>query len=286
MAEEKGVFKLYKRGQGAWARILLAVVLGLFLLWMLGSINENITKTWQLMSKEMVVLSSHNSTRDLTADDVKGLPANVLTLTASIKPEKDKALDPTVMKREDLLTEIAAGRQYVLVRDVRATRILNRQDLDLIKRYKQPQETIPVHEATGSGVTYPQIQELERLISDGKGQYELASDVAVPTWWYRVVFTIPGIEVDLTWGHVVMVSAFVLGGILIFRLANRRRGSDFLIETENELRRVDWSTKAEVFASTKIVVVLVIFMMAMLFVYDLIYAQIFKWVYNIFFGAL
>ncbi len=57
-----------------------------------------------------------------------------------------------------------------------------------------------------------------------------------------------------------------------------RRASDFMIATEGEMKKVNWSTRREVFGSTKVVILFTLFLATVLFVVDLVFMSFFGWI--------
>ena len=283
MAKERRIFKIYKRGQGAWARILLASVLGLFLLWMLNSIDSNISATWDLLEEKEIALDSKNGELELTVGDVERLPANAGTLDVEVIPSGSSKGERSRLTKEKVKEEIAAGKKVTLKNNVVVSHLLTPEDLRRIREYKSAEETIPVRDLErAAGTEYFQLGTLEAEVKAGKA-LELAGNVSVSTWWHLNFVTVPAIEVDLTYGNLVVVVVFLLAAFGIYKLVNRPRASDFLIETESELKRVDWPTRLEVFASTKVVVTMVIIFLVLMFAYDFIYGQLIGLVKQIFF---
>jgi len=70
---------------------------------------------------------------------------------------------------------------------------------------------------------------------------------------------------------------FVILALLIFWLVNKPYVADFMIAGEGEMKKVSWSSKEEIVASTFIVIMVVILMAAMLGVTDLIFELFFRW---------
>jgi preprotein translocase subunit SecE len=64
--------------------------------------------------------------------------------------------------------------------------------------------------------------------------------------------------------------AAVLSG-LTWWLINRPRSAEFLIATDVEMKKVNWTSRRELIGSTKVVVFFMLFMAAVLFMYDLIF---------------
>ncbi len=72
--------------------------------------------------------------------------------------------------------------------------------------------------------------------------------------------------------------AFLLGlAYVIFWLVGRHPGVvDFLIATEGEMKKVNWSTRKEVWGATKVVIVTVLALALVLFVVDLLFIIFFS----------
>ena len=64
---------------------------------------------------------------------------------------------------------------------------------------------------------------------------------------------------------------FAVGGFFVFNLVNSERFADFLIQTEGEMKKVSWSSKAELIGSTAVVIVTVIIMALLIYVADFIW---------------
>ncbi len=77
---------------------------------------------------------------------------------------------------------------------------------------------------------------------------------------------------------VVAGLVLVAGSMLLYYLIGvNQRFVDFLIATEGEMKKVNWSTKREIIGSTWVVIALVIFISLLLFVLDyLIFAPLFR----------
>ncbi|NIA21830.1 MAG: preprotein translocase subunit SecE [Anaerolineaceae bacterium] len=66
----------------------------------------------------------------------------------------------------------------------------------------------------------------------------------------------------------VPVLLLAIGAFGIFRLVNGRRFADFLIATESEMKKVHWSSRAELIGSTVVVIVTVLILAAYIFGVD------------------
>ena len=72
----------------------------------------------------------------------------------------------------------------------------------------------------------------------------------------------------------ILVPLALLGVIffLVYKASNNQKAAEFLIATEGEMKKVSWSTKAEVIGSTKVVIVATFMMAAFLFLVDLVFS--------------
>ena len=73
------------------------------------------------------------------------------------------------------------------------------------------------------------------------------------------------------------VVLLVTAGIVIYWLVGRKRNFvDFLIATEGEMKKVNWSTRREVIGATKVVIVTVFALSFILFIVDLFFIVFFS----------
>jgi len=63
--------------------------------------------------------------------------------------------------------------------------------------------------------------------------------------------------------------------LFFFRITNRPNVVDFLIATDSEMKKVNWTTKAELIGSTKVVILFMLFIMIYLLVCDTIFGYLF-----------
>ena len=90
--------------------------------------------------------------------------------------------------------------------------------------------------------------------------------------WLRVPF-----PDDLVVRTLIPVGLLVVVAYVIFLLVGRRRGTvDFMIATEGEMKKVNWSTRKEVLGATRVVIFTVLALGTMLFVVDLFFMLIFS----------
>ncbi len=77
----------------------------------------------------------------------------------------------------------------------------------------------------------------------------------------------------------VLVSVIVVFGLLgYWLLALNRKTCEFLIATEGEMKKVNWTTRKDIIGSTKVVILVVIALTVLLFGVDLFFTQFFRWI--------
>jgi preprotein translocase subunit SecE len=87
-------------------------------------------------------------------------------------------------------------------------------------------------------------------------------------WADTAILTVPhlGFTIDVAMiMALVAVSGLAFGVVWIM---NRPRSVDLLVETEGEMRKVSWPSRQEAWNSSLIVVITVLFLMGLLFFYD------------------
>lgn len=62
-------------------------------------------------------------------------------------------------------------------------------------------------------------------------------------------------------------------------ILNRPRSVDLLVETEGEMRKVSWPSRQEAWNSSMIVVITVLFLMGLLFCYDVVLNQLLRFLF-------
>jgi preprotein translocase subunit SecE len=84
----------------------------------------------------------------------------------------------------------------------------------------------------------------------------------------------PATSDSIRFGIAAVVLA--LGVWFSFRLVNVPRFADFLIAVEAEMNKVSWPTRNELFRSSMVVIVVLLLLTAVLFLYDIIWRWLFK----------
>jgi len=96
-----------------------------------------------------------------------------------------------------------------------------------------------------------------------------------PTFWGTILLTIPFFEVSIDYGIVISFALFILVSFLIYILIlNKPKPSDYLIETEGELKKVSWPSRPQYLGSS----VAVIISMVILGVFLILADQFFEFI--------
>jgi preprotein translocase subunit SecE len=76
-----------------------------------------------------------------------------------------------------------------------------------------------------------------------------------------------------------LVFAFLaIFALIVYRITNRPKVVEFLIATDAEMKKVNWTSRKELIGSTKVVIVFMILIATILFVFDTVFAQVFHWI--------
>ena len=87
-------------------------------------------------------------------------------------------------------------------------------------------------------------------------------------WYFRAAHPV---EYALYWQFGVPSLVFIVFAAGIFYSVNSPKFADFLIATESEMKKVSWSSKAELIGSTMVVIVTVVFLSAVIYSSDFIW---------------
>ncbi|USN99692.1 MAG: preprotein translocase subunit SecE [Phycisphaeraceae bacterium] len=84
---------------------------------------------------------------------------------------------------------------------------------------------------------------------------------------------------------LIYLQAGVTGGIMVLGsiavywfVASNHRTVDFLINTDGEMRKVNWSSRKEIIGSTQVVIVAAVLIAALLFIVDMSFQQFFQFI--------
>jgi len=67
-------------------------------------------------------------------------------------------------------------------------------------------------------------------------------------------------------------------GLLVFWLMNKPANADFLIATDSEMKKVNWTSRRELIGSTKVVIVFMFLIAFLLFGFDIIFGYLFYFI--------
>jgi len=92
----------------------------------------------------------------------------------------------------------------------------------------------------------------------------------------KISHFLTGIHLQEPRGAYLLVVIFALTYALIaYHLMNKPPNVDFLIATDSEMKKVNWTTKKELIGSTKVVIWFMFIMASLLFLYDLFFQLLF-----------
>lgn len=122
---------------------------------------------------------------------------------------------------------------------------------------------------------------LTKIYKPGQGKYtRLCTGFSVATivgfGCYRLYQMLEAADVNLWPRTIVPVVIFVALAALTYWLLNKPSVADFLIASEGELKKVNWSSRKEVAVSTLIVIIVVFAMAALLGVTDVVFSMVFR----------
>ncbi|HEY1686329.1 MAG TPA: preprotein translocase subunit SecE [Tepidisphaeraceae bacterium] len=77
--------------------------------------------------------------------------------------------------------------------------------------------------------------------------------------------------------RIIGVTVFVVvGSLFTWWLINRQQSVEFLIATDSEMKKVNWTTREELIGSTKVVILFMFFIAFFLFAADVIFGKLFQ----------
>jgi preprotein translocase SecE subunit len=98
--------------------------------------------------------------------------------------------------------------------------------------------------------------------------YELISPPIIPSdqVWYDV--DLLGVQFALSWYLIPPAVLFLIVAFVVWKISNKPKAAEFLIETEGELKKVSWPAKKEWVNSSMAVMVVIVIFVAYLFAVD------------------
>lgn len=95
----------------------------------------------------------------------------------------------------------------------------------------------------------------------------------------KIVEELPLLENPLKWSTIVAILVFAAGVAAIQYFLNKPKVAELLIDTEGELKKVNWPTAKETTSASTIVLVTVIALFVLLGAYDLILGNLFDFIF-------
>ena len=89
--------------------------------------------------------------------------------------------------------------------------------------------------------------------------------------------TLEAADISLWVETMVPVAIFLAVSVLTFWLVNKSNVADFMIASEGEMKKVNWSSKQEIVVSTVVVISVVIIFAVLLGAADFIFQLIVSW---------
>ena len=122
---------------------------------------------------------------------------------------------------------------------------------------------------------------LTKIYKPGQGKYtRLCSGFTVATivafGCLRLYQKLDSTDLNLWVVSLVPVVVFAGFAVLIYWLLNKALLADFMIAAEGELKKVNWSSKREIYVSTVVVIVVVITMAVLLGATDMVFRLFFE----------
>ena len=108
----------------------------------------------------------------------------------------------------------------------------------------------------------------------------ISSGAIVGLGCWRLYEMLQATDLNIWWITMIPVVVFVAFGIFIYWAMNKPSVADFMIAAEGELKKVNWSTRHEVFVSTVVVIIVVMVLAALLGAADLAYQMFFRQLFS------
>ena len=81
--------------------------------------------------------------------------------------------------------------------------------------------------------------------------------------------------------YILPSIVFAIGAWAAFRVVNIPRFAEFLISVENEMGKVSWPSRGELFRASMVVLVVIFLLTAILFTYDFVLKAIIGWLLGV-----
>jgi preprotein translocase SecE subunit len=126
---------------------------------------------------------------------------------------------------------------------------------------------------------------LTQIYKPGQGKYTrlgtgISAGAIVAFGCWRLYRLLEATDLNLWVVSLVPVGVFVAFAVLSYWVLNKASTADFMIAAEGELKKVNWSSRHEVFVSTVVVIVVVGVLAVLLGTADLVYRLVFTQLLN------
>jgi len=85
-------------------------------------------------------------------------------------------------------------------------------------------------------------------------------------------------DLPQTWRYGIAAAVGLVGAWFAFRIVNYPIFAEFLADVEDEMVKVSWPGKEELKRATAVVLVTMVMLSVLLFVYDVVWQQILRWI--------
>ena len=98
-------------------------------------------------------------------------------------------------------------------------------------------------------------------------------------WFWKEMDGVAVFGLEPTYVRVgaMLLACFVFGWLGWLLIGTRKRTVEFLIATEGEMRKVNWSSRHEIELSTRAVIGMTILTAVYCWSFDIVFASIFRW---------
>jgi len=150
----------------------------------------------------------------------------------------------------------------------------------------EPEEQNPLPARTGGGdVIAPAKSGFFHIYKTGQGYWTrmlTAGGIALVTifvaqfLYQQLPVLTPALQHNRAVHIGIVVGSIMAIALLAFWVMNKPRNADFLIATDSEMKKVNWTSRKELIGSTKVVVIFVFAVTILLFVIDLLFGYVFN----------
>jgi preprotein translocase SecE subunit len=98
-------------------------------------------------------------------------------------------------------------------------------------------------------------------------------------WIWEILVGMPfgRVPSEYVAGGAALLIFSISGALIYYFVGTNPRSVDFLVATEAEMKKVNWSTRREIIGSTQVVLMLAFFIAMLAFVFDRIFFFLFVW---------